>query len=189
VVPQSIFRHQLDSQLAKHVRPPTRRDLGKKVRTLKPFSTTAEVIQEQLSVAKGLPPEDEASGIMRVTPGGDRGEAGQGDELGLDLQGQAAAARPQPQVHAARGAGPEARLGAARLADVDSHMALETKARKAKDLVHGRGHKRHREHLAPMLKIPPIDISADILHLIFIHLFVMFLEATTLVYFIEFDED
>ena len=56
--------------MVKHVRPPTVRDLGTKVRSLKPFTTTAKVVDELLSTAKGLPAEDEASGLVRLTLGG-----------------------------------------------------------------------------------------------------------------------
>ena len=68
-VPVEVFRHGLSTQMVKHIRPPTRRDLGKKVRKLKPIPTTRAVVEETLSVAKGLPPEDTQSGILRVTPG------------------------------------------------------------------------------------------------------------------------
>ena len=42
--------------MIKYVRPPTRRDLGNRIKKLKPVLTTPEVLQEQLDVAKGLPP-------------------------------------------------------------------------------------------------------------------------------------
>ena len=69
-VPMEVFRHGLSTQIVKHIRPPTRRDLGRKIRKLKPIHTTRAVVEETLSVAKGLPAEDEASGLLRVTPGG-----------------------------------------------------------------------------------------------------------------------
>lgn len=54
----------------KHVRPPTKKDLGTKVRKLKPIVTTPEVIQELVAETAGLPPEDAAAGIIRLRPGG-----------------------------------------------------------------------------------------------------------------------
>ena len=69
-LPTELFRHGLMTQLAKHVRPPTRRDLGTKIRKLKPIVTCGPVVEEMLSVARGLPPEDVSSGILRKTPGG-----------------------------------------------------------------------------------------------------------------------
>ena len=37
------------TQLVKHVRPPTRRDLGKNVKKLKPITVTVSIISEMLS--------------------------------------------------------------------------------------------------------------------------------------------
>lgn len=54
-VPKALFTHLLERQLAKHVRPPTRKHRGKKVRQSKPVFTTMEVWQEQLSMDKNLP--------------------------------------------------------------------------------------------------------------------------------------
>lgn len=47
-IPVEVFRHGLMTQMVKHVRPPTRRDLGKKVRKLKPISTCRAVAEEML---------------------------------------------------------------------------------------------------------------------------------------------
>ena len=58
------------TQLAKHVRPPTRRDLGTKIRKLKPVVVAPQIIDEVLSVARGLPPEDKEAGILRPQLGG-----------------------------------------------------------------------------------------------------------------------
>ena len=60
-VPVTVFSHQLNKQLVKHVRPPTKKSLGKHVRRLKPIVTTREVVDDQLSVARGLPPLSEVS--------------------------------------------------------------------------------------------------------------------------------
>lgn len=69
-MPVEVFRHTLMTQMTKHVRPPTRRDLGKKIHKLKPIFTCRAVVEEMLSVARGLPAEDQMSGILRLTPGG-----------------------------------------------------------------------------------------------------------------------
>lgn len=58
------------TQLVKHVRPPTKKDQGKKLRRLKPIPTTRTLVQENLSVQRGLPENDSESGIKRLTPGG-----------------------------------------------------------------------------------------------------------------------
>ena len=34
-IPMAVFRHQMDMMMAKHVRPPTKKDLGKHMRKLK----------------------------------------------------------------------------------------------------------------------------------------------------------
>ena len=52
-VPVEVFRHGLSTQIVKHVRPPTRRDLGRKLRKLKPVQTTRAVVDETLRV-RGL---------------------------------------------------------------------------------------------------------------------------------------
>ena len=54
-MPVEVFSHRLETQLVKHVRPPTRRDLGTKVTKLKPVFTCAPVLEKMLSVARGLP--------------------------------------------------------------------------------------------------------------------------------------
>ena len=69
-IPTEVFRHGLATEMTKHVRPPTKKDLGKKVRELKPIPTTRSVADELLSTANGLPAEDEQSGLVRLTPGG-----------------------------------------------------------------------------------------------------------------------
>ena len=72
--------------------------------------------------------------------------------------------------------------------DMKAHALLDTKPRKEADLVHGRGHKRHRKFLAPMLKhTPPLRMSADILHVCDINLFTMYMEATIFCYVVELD--
>ena len=61
----SVFRHQLDLQLVKTVRPPTRRHLGRRVRQVDAFPTTMPLWKELTSQARGLPFEDKDSGISR----------------------------------------------------------------------------------------------------------------------------
>lgn len=56
-IPRAVFNHMLDKSLAKHVRPPTKKHRGKKLRQSKPILTTAGIWQEQLSASKGLPTE------------------------------------------------------------------------------------------------------------------------------------
>ena len=60
-LPVQLFRHQLDMQLVKHIRPPTKKDCGKNVRKLKPIVTTRAVIEDTISEAHGLPALSEAS--------------------------------------------------------------------------------------------------------------------------------
>ena len=72
--------------------------------------------------------------------------------------------------------------------DMNAHEDLGKAERKQADLEHGRGHKRHRKFMRPMLKnTPPLRMSVDILHILFINLFVTYVEATILVYVVEFD--
>ena len=88
-VPAEVFRHGLSTQIIKHVRPPTRRDLGKKIRKLKPIATTRRIFDEMLSVAKGMPEEDVSAGILRKTPGGvvkPLRETATGDTIKLKIQ-------------------------------------------------------------------------------------------------------
>ena len=56
--------------MTKGVRPLVMKEQGTKVRTLKPVLTTRQVVNELLSTTRGLPPEDESSGLVRLTPGG-----------------------------------------------------------------------------------------------------------------------
>lgn len=70
MIPQSVFRDQLDKMIVKTIRPPTNRHLGTKMRETKFISITPEVWQEQLSIAKGLPPEDEDAGVLRIQESG-----------------------------------------------------------------------------------------------------------------------
>ena len=66
----NVFREVLNTHLKKAMRPPTVADLGGQTRKTKTFVTARSVIEEMLSTARGLPAEDEAAGILRVTPGG-----------------------------------------------------------------------------------------------------------------------
>ena len=87
------------------------------------------------------------------------------------------------------GCGYEAKTEKQWRADIIEHEGLESKLRKQHDCEHGRLHKRHRKFLRPMLKnMPPLRMSADILHLLFINMFVTLLECTVLVYVVELDE-
>lgn len=53
--PKAVLVHMLNKQITKHVRPPTKKHRGKRLREAKPLLTTASVWQEQLSIANGLP--------------------------------------------------------------------------------------------------------------------------------------
>ena len=68
--PLQVFRHRLMAHLVKSVKPPTARDLGTKVIKLKPIVAPRALINEMLSVARGMPAEDVQAGILRLTPGG-----------------------------------------------------------------------------------------------------------------------
>ena len=68
-IPQVFFRHQTDVQLIKHTRPPTKKDLGTKLRTIKPYPTTLTTLNELFAVASGLPEEDASMGIDRDETG------------------------------------------------------------------------------------------------------------------------
>lgn len=52
-----MFQHILDKQIAKHVRPPTKKHRGKRLRQSKPVITTAATWMRELSIEKGLPME------------------------------------------------------------------------------------------------------------------------------------
>lgn len=54
-MPKALFTHMLEKQLAKHVRPPTKKHRGTKMRQSKPVLTCMEVWQEQLSMTHNLP--------------------------------------------------------------------------------------------------------------------------------------
>mmetsp|Transcript_18478 Transcript_18478/g.46278 ORF Transcript_18478/g.46278 Transcript_18478/m.46278 type:complete len:117 (+) Transcript_18478:27-377(+) len=57
-LPQSVFEHMLNKNIIKHVRPPTKRHRGKRLRQSKPILTTESTWQSQLSMEiKGLPQE------------------------------------------------------------------------------------------------------------------------------------
>ena len=55
LVPQRVFRSVCDSMLSKHVRPPTKKMLGTKLRTSKWFAITEQGLQELLSESHGVP--------------------------------------------------------------------------------------------------------------------------------------
>ena len=86
------------------------------------------------------------------------------------------------------GCGYVAESEAAWRADMAAHAHRPIKERRLAEREHGRIHKRHRPWMKPLLKLPPIRISADMLHLVYINLFVMYLESTVLCYVVEFDE-
>lgn len=54
-IPKAVFEHMLDRMIAKHVRPPTKRHRGKKLRESKPVVTSEGLWQEQFLTSKGLP--------------------------------------------------------------------------------------------------------------------------------------
>ena len=73
--------------------------------------------------------------------------------------------------------------------DKAAHFNLESAERKAADREHGRMHKRHRKFQRKLLKKTPVlRMSVDILHILFINYFTIFLEATVLGYVVEMDE-
>lgn len=56
-LPRAVFAHMLNKSLGKHVRPPTKKHRGKKLRESKPIMTTMDIWQEQFATNKGLPME------------------------------------------------------------------------------------------------------------------------------------
>ena len=66
---QDVFRYTLSKTIVKHVRLPTKKDLGTKVTKSKPIASTLEVLQEMLSEANGLPHLDKGAGIQRTESG------------------------------------------------------------------------------------------------------------------------
>ena len=87
--PTEVFRHVLSNAMKKGVRPLAVKEQGSKVRSLKPVLTTRQVVDELLSTAKGLPAEDEASGLLRMQPGGPvkpQKETSSGTTLKIKLQ-------------------------------------------------------------------------------------------------------
>jgi len=70
--PKAVFEHQLDKALRKHVRPPTKKHLGRRPRISIPIMTTVEVLQDQLSLERGLPMEivEKDPKLMRSDRGG-----------------------------------------------------------------------------------------------------------------------
>jgi hypothetical protein len=55
--PTDLFRRQFDKELRKHIRPPTKKHVGRRQRVSKAIWTTFQVFQEQLAVQHGLPQE------------------------------------------------------------------------------------------------------------------------------------
>ncbi|KAL1529364.1 hypothetical protein AB1Y20_000316 [Prymnesium parvum] len=76
-------------------------------------------------------------------------------------------------------------------AAVEGHMQLDEAERKAADLEHSSNplHCRHKPFAPPLFHHSTMDLSADVLHLVFINLFTSFLEFTMLVYVNEFSVD
>ncbi|KAL1514466.1 hypothetical protein AB1Y20_003565 [Prymnesium parvum] len=64
-LPLAIFQHQLDKQMIKHVRPPTKRDAGRNLRKTKPIPTTEEIWEELICQKNGLPEGIPNSGLTR----------------------------------------------------------------------------------------------------------------------------
>lgn len=70
MVPTNVFRRAASFSLFKAVRPPTKKHLGTKLRSIDPQPTVAGVFEELTSTARGLPVESADEGILRrVTPG------------------------------------------------------------------------------------------------------------------------
>ena len=57
-LPTKVFRRAFQTQLLNHLRTPARAELGTHARKLKPIPTTRKIVDEQLSVAHGLPQQD-----------------------------------------------------------------------------------------------------------------------------------
>lgn len=74
-------------------------------------------------------------------------------------------------------------------ASVEAHAQLEGDALKEADLQHSSHpvHRRHKPFNPPLFHLSTIDMSADVLHLIFINMFVFFFEMTILVFIFEMD--
>lgn len=64
------------------------------------------------------------------------------------------------------------------LRDVSNHRNLCEKARHDADLAHSREHLRHYAFEAPTYHLDAMQLSSDILHLVFINIFKTFLEKT-----------
>ena len=73
--------------------------------------------------------------------------------------------------------------------DVEAHVNLDEHARKDAELAHNREHLRHNPFEAPLFQMPTIDLSADLLHLVFINIFATFFEKTFLKYIMDLDPE
>ena len=64
-LPKAIFENTMNIELAKAVKPPAKKHLGKRLRVVEPFITAKEVWVEQFTIARGFPAEEEAAYISR----------------------------------------------------------------------------------------------------------------------------
>lgn len=72
---------------------------------------------------------------------------------------------------------------------MEAHAQLEGEALKEAERKHSTNpvHRRHKPLNPPLFHLGTIDMSADVLHLIFINMFVFFFEMTVLVFILEMD--
>jgi hypothetical protein len=66
LVPTAIFRCRIESTLFKTVRPPTRKHLGTRLRTIDALPTLPKIYQEMLATGRGLPTQSPGEELQRV---------------------------------------------------------------------------------------------------------------------------
>ncbi|KAL1519437.1 hypothetical protein AB1Y20_022959 [Prymnesium parvum] len=66
--PKAVFEHQLDKALRKHVRPPTKKHLGRRPRISTPIMTTVEIVEKDPKLMRS-----DRGGVLpvRTTPTAD----------------------------------------------------------------------------------------------------------------------
>ena len=64
-LPKSIFQKMMDMGLAKAVKAPAKKHLGKRLRVVEPFITAEEVWLDQFTIARGFPAEEKEAYITR----------------------------------------------------------------------------------------------------------------------------
>ena len=67
--PKAVFENMMDEQLAKAIKPPAKKHLGRRLREVPPFLTALEVLQDQVSTARGLPEQNFQALIDRSEDG------------------------------------------------------------------------------------------------------------------------